>query len=71
MEGIADLPTVKAPQLLPSTGSYRNAGEVGFQPEEEIFLWTGTEQIGDLEPSFCLSHGTNPATPVPGGCSQV
>lgn len=68
MEGLADLPALIVLPAL-STGSYGNVGEVGSQTGEGIFLWTGTEQIGDLEPCFCLSHGVilphPPPEPVP------
>lgn len=58
MEGLADLPTVIVPCFLPSAGSPNSAGEVDSQTEEGLFLWTSTEQFGDLEPGSACHMGT-------------
>ena len=58
MEGLADLPNVIVPCFLPSAGSPNSAGEVDSQTEEGLFLWTSTEQFGDLEPGSACHVGT-------------
>lgn len=57
MEGIADFSALVVAPFPPSTGSYRNVGEVGSHTEERFFLWAGAEQIGDLEPFLLVTMG--------------